>query len=283
MILVTGSSGKTGKAIVKALTDRGQKLRALVHHDSQMPSIRSLGVDDVAVGDLLDVATLENAVKGARAIYHMAPNVSAEELQMGLNIIRAAKKSGVDHFIYHSVLHPHLESMPHHWWKARVEEAVIQSGLPYTILQPTVYMQNMMAGLENIKKGKYVIPYSAETRISLVDLDDVAESAAIVLTQASHQFETIELVGTQAYTQLEVADRLGRQLGYKVSVEVLPMDTWENNSRKAGMGEYAIDTLKKMFLYYQTFGFAGNVNAMTNLLGRSPTTLDTFFQRTMGA
>jgi uncharacterized protein YbjT (DUF2867 family) len=129
--------------------------------------------------------TLDQAVQDVRVIYHICPNVSPDELSIGRTAIAAARKAGVEHFVFHSVLHPQAESMPHHWQKLRIEEQLLESGLPYTILQPAVYMQNILVHWQTIlSKGTYPVPYPVETRLSYVDLEDVAHIAAMVLTES---------------------------------------------------------------------------------------------------
>lgn len=170
--------------------------------------------------------------------------------------------------------------MPHHWNKLRVEEALFESGLAFTILQPTAYMQNVLAGWEAIvERGVFTVPYPVETRLSLVDLEDVAEAAAIVLTEPGHAGATYELVGTQAMTQVEVAEALSQNLGHAVRAEAKSIETWEQGARASGMGDYPIETLIKMFRYYERFGLTGNPHALGWLLRRPPTTFEAFVAR----
>ncbi|HEX8993278.1 MAG TPA: NAD(P)H-binding protein, partial [Anaerolineales bacterium] len=75
MILVTGAAGKTGRAIIRALARRREGVRALVYRPAQAASLHALGVDNVLVGDLRDPSAADQAAKGVRAIYHIAPNV----------------------------------------------------------------------------------------------------------------------------------------------------------------------------------------------------------------
>ena len=223
---------------------------------------------------------MARAVRGVRAIYHIAPNVSPDEVTIGKIIIAAAQVAGIERFVFHSVLHPQVEAMPHHWLKARVEELLFASGLPFTILQPTAYMQNILAHWDQIlEHGKYPIPYSPETRLSLVDLEDVAEAAAIVLTEPGHIDATIELVGTPPMSQREIADSLADPLGRPVEAEVVSLEEWERAARASGLGDYQVLTLMKMFCYYESYGFAGNPNALSCLLGRQPTSFAEFVER----
>jgi len=131
------------------------------------------------------------------------------------------------------VLHPQTEKMPHHWRKLRVEELLLESGLPFTILQPAAYMQNIAAGWERIREaGVYRVPYPVATRISLVDLQDVAEVAAMVLLGDDHLGATYELVGTAPLSQVEVAQQLAAALGRPVRAEAISLDVWEQEARQ---------------------------------------------------
>jgi uncharacterized protein YbjT (DUF2867 family) len=200
---------------------------------------------------------------------------------MGKLIISAALAARVSHFVYHSVLHPQIESMPHHWLKLRVEEYLVESGLPYTILQPAVYMQNITSSLPDIaENGIYQVPYPVKTMLSLVDLKDLADVAVKVVTSQEHQSAVYELVGTEALSQQDVALALEKVLGRKVQAQQVPLGYWERQARNSGLDSYQIKTLINMFQHYERFGFTGNPGVLGWLLGRPPTTLEDFIQRT---
>jgi uncharacterized protein YbjT (DUF2867 family) len=170
--------------------------------------------------------------------------------------------------------------MPHHWHKARVEEAIFAAGLPFTILQPASYMQNLLPQWSQLRSTSILAnPYAPETQLSLVDLEDVAEAAAIVLCRAGHLGATYELAGSTAKSQHEVAGILANVLAVPIRAEAVPLDEWEGQARAAGRSSYAIETLKQMFAYYATHGLAGNPNVLRWLLGREPTTVSAFARR----
>jgi len=277
MILVTGAGGKTGKAVIRALLARGETVRAFVHRDEQTAAMRALGVRAVSVGDMRDSSALLTAAEGARAIYHVCPNVSPDEVAIGRDAIAAARRVGVSCFVYHSVLHPQIEAMPHHWDKLRVEEMLFDTDLDVTILQPAPYMQNILAGWRRISEhGIYGFPYPPSTRLSLVDLDDVADVAAAVLTTPGHAAATYELVGTPPLDQVAVAAAIGRALGRPIRAEPQSPEDFDAHARAAGMGDYQRETLVRMFRWYARSGLAGNSNTLRWLLGRAPTTLEGF-------
>ncbi len=281
MILVTGGSGKTGQAILRSLLAKGQWVRGLARRREQAVLLTQLGVQEAFVGDMRDRATMEAAAVGARAIYHICPNVHSQEVSIGEIAIHAAQAAGVERFVYHSVLHPQIEAMPHHWQKLRVEEKLFESGLPYTILQPAAYMQNVLANWDVIvNQGVYAVPYALETRLSMVDLRDVAEAAARVLVESGHEGATYELCGAELLSQNEIANILSEQLGREIKAEAVDMVTWQQQARSAGMSDYALDTLLAMFRYYEQYGFWGNSHGLGWLIGRPPATFAQFLERT---
>lgn len=279
MILITGAGGKTGRAVIRALVSKGETVRALVHRPDQIKSVESLGVRSALAADMNSPSMMDRAVQGVRAIYHICPNVSPDELSIGQTAITAARKAGVEHFVFHSVLHPQAESMPHHWQKLRIEEQLFESGLAYTILQPAVYMQNILVHWKTIlNEGTYPVPYSIETRLSYVDLEDVAHIAAMVLTESGHDYAIYELVGTPGFSQSQVAGILSQKLGRPVTAASVPIETWERNARHSGLGNYQVETLIKMFYYYQRYGLCGNPQVLCLLLLRPPSTFEQFIE-----
>ncbi|MBC8509014.1 MAG: NmrA family NAD(P)-binding protein [Anaerolineales bacterium] len=280
MILITGAAGKTGKAVIQALVAKGESVRALVYREEHIPTLKALGVEEIIIGDLIDRTTVDNASMGVRAVYHICPNMSPDEIMIGRFVIDAAGALGIEHLVYHSVLHPQTESMPHHWFKLRLEELLVESGVPFTILQPTAYMQNILSHWNSIyNAGIFPVPYSVEARSSLVDLQDVAQVAAAVLTAGGHIGATYELVGVESISQTEIADTLSSKLGRTVKAQEIPHADWERGARASGLGDYQVETLIKMFEFYGQHSFVGNSNVLRWLLDREPTTFESFVDR----
>jgi len=279
MILITGAGGKTGRTLLKTLS-KTESVCAFVHREEHVSVVQALGAEKVVVGDLHDEAALRTAVQDVRAIYHICPNMNPDEVGIGKLIIDLARTNRIEHFVYHSVLHPQIEKMPHHWDKLRVEEMLFESGLPFTILQPAPYMQNLLAGWKSLlEEGVLRVPYSVKSQFSFVDLQDVAEVASIVLTGSNHINATYELVGTPPLTHIEVAEILGRRMNRDVRAEKEEISDWR--LRTGGMSEYAVENLVKMFEYYNRCGLLGNPNVLRWLLTQEPTNLETFIKRTM--
>lgn len=277
MILVSGAAGKTGLAVIAALSAKGEAVRALVKNAAQAPRTRGAGAADVVAGNMGDRSAWRQAMRGVRAVYHIGPNMYPEEEQLGRNALEAARKAGLERFVYHSVMHPQTEAMPHHWHKLRVEERILESGLPFTILQPAAYMQNILGSWRTIvEEGVYRVPYPVTTRLSLVHLADVSDVAARVLTEPGHAGATYELVGTVPLAQIEVAAQIAAALDRHVQAQALTLEDWREQAEQGGMDPYTIESLVKMFRYYADFGFGGNPRVLTWLLKRKPRTLADF-------
>ena len=142
-------------------------------------------------------------------------------------------------------------------------------------------MQNVEAHWSDIvTKGLYHVPYSAETRLSMVDLQDIAVVASKVLAEPGHEGATYQLCGPEVLTQTETAEVLAQRLERPVRVEVIPRETWHEQAQASGLDVHRIATLIKMFEYYERHGFCGNPGVLRWLLGRKPTTLSEYVKRT---
>lgn len=278
MFLVSGAAGKTGLAILRRLRQLGHPVRAFIRRTDQADKVHRAGADESVVGDMADKGDWDQAGSGVNGIYHIGPNLHPSEAEIGALAIHAAQSHHVERFVYHSVLHPHVQAMPHHWKKLEVEEQLFASGLRWTILQPASYMQNVLPKLpEILDRGIYSVPYPVSTRLGMVDLEDVAQVAAQMLTEGGHTGATYELGGTEILSQRDVAAVFSKHLGHPVNAEEENLEQWKK--RMAGLSEYALETLIKMFAYYADHGFWGNPTVHAVLLGRAPTTFSEFVKR----
>ncbi|MFK7805293.1 MAG: NmrA family NAD(P)-binding protein [Anaerolineae bacterium] len=265
MILVTGSSGKTGRTIIQKLAQKQVAVRAW----ARRPKTKIEGAAELFVGDMTNPADWAKAFIGVTKIYHICPNMHPAEVEIGRMAIAAAQDANIDHFVYHSVLHPQIKAMPHHWNKLLVEEKLFESNLPFTIVQPTAYIQNLIPQFPAIQQdGVLRLPYPAEACISLVDLNDVAEAVAIVLTSGRFLGAILELVGTQPLSQTEVATILADTVGRDVKFSEIPLSQWAADN--ASLPNYARETLLAMFRYYASYGLVGNSAVLEMILGRKP-------------
>lgn len=280
MVVITGAGGKTGRALVQSLARRKMAVRVVVRSAGSGEPLRALGAADVVQAEFADTDRLADSFAGAAAVYHICPNMHPAEVEIAAHVVEAMRRAGVARIVYHSVLHPQVEAMPHHWQKMRVEEMLFTAGVEYTILQPAAYMQNLQAYFPAIcREGVYRVPYAAHTRLGMVDLDDVAAAAAVVLVEPGHAGATYELANGEACSQAEVVALLSELLERPVRFEAIARPVWASTARAGGLPAYAVETLLRMFEYYEAYGFWGNGTVLTALLARKPETLRAWLRR----
>jgi NAD(P)H dehydrogenase (quinone) len=254
VIALFGGGGKTGRAVATALLAggvRAGRIRPLVRAGRERPG--ECGVD------LDDDASVAAAVAGAGVIHLLAPNLHPDEVGIVRRTVTAARAGGVRRIVYHSVLRPGIRAMPHHWHKLEAEEILWGSDLDITVLQPSAYAQNLVGC---VRDGRLVVPYAVDVPFSLVDLADVAEATARVLTQPGHGGATYELAGPVT-TVAALAGRLGLTAGR----DRPPDPAGEASGDYPG---YPAHALRAMFDWYDRHGLAGNPIVLDWLLGRPP-------------
>ena len=276
MFLITCASGKTGLAIVKKLISQGVPVRAMVRSTESANKLKMLGVAETIVGDLKNSVDVGRALENVSSLYYIAPNMVPEEKKIGKNIIENCLKAEVSHLVFHSVLHTQIEALPHHWERHFVEQSIINSGLPFTILQVGSYMQNMLPGWGGIVKNQiHEMPYSVDVPMSLVDLTDVAQVAFKVLTEPGFENGIFEVAGP-SITLKEKAEILTKLLGKKIIAEKTPLQQFLDHGKSLDFSEYALATMAKMFPYYDAHGLVGSEKTLECILGVPPTNFETF-------
>jgi uncharacterized protein YbjT (DUF2867 family) len=266
VIVVTAAGGATGAAVVGALWSRGERVRALVGGSQPHPELSALSADVVAA-DLTDPAAVEPLLAGADALYLIWPNFDPGETAGAVALLGAARRAGVRRVVYHSVLRPQARSMPHHAAKDRVEEALDASGLTWRVLQPCAYADNLHGQFADVAAtGAFRSPWGLTQAQSLVDLRDVAEAAAVLLTEEGLDGGTFEAVGPEPLTAPRIAELLGEWLGR----DVRAVDSAPDGPVPV---EYTARCARLMFDHYRAHGFTGSPRVLEGLLGRPPRTL----------
>lgn len=278
-MLVTGASGGTGRRVVAALSRRNIDIRAFVRRKEVCDSLSALGASEFALGTLEDDASLGEACKGVDTVLHICPPMHPQEDVIAKRLTDICMKSGVERLILWSVLHP-VVHVPHHRRKLEAETGLIESGMPYTILQPSRYMQHLLPIWKQVQESSvHSLPFSTRSRFSLVDLSDLAEAAAVVAAEDGHEFATYQLAGPQALSQDDCARMLSDLLGKPVRAEERPLDAFLDQARKNGMPEWRIENMAIMNRHYTAHGLVGNPNVLAWLLKRELHDFSSFVRR----
>lgn len=279
MILVTSANGNQGRLLIPKLLGRGLRVRAVVRSASSAAELREHGVQDVFVGDIADPQFIAAVVQGVASVYHVGPTLHPAERRTGFAMVDAARMAGVGHFVFSSVLHAITTDLVQHEIKRDIEEHLLSSGLPFTILQPANYM--LPHRLKSVfEESVFRLAWSLDRRQSMVALEDVSEVAAFVLGDPQrHAYATYELTGPGRLTAHDIGRVLSDILGREIRVERLALEAFVRGRFGSGdpaMLEYQLRTSAAIEARYSSHDFLGNPNVLSWLLGRPPSTFEQF-------
>ena len=279
-ILVTGATGNVGSLVVTELIKRGAEVRALVR---KQPDAGKLPAEvEVAVGDLLDPVSVEKAMQGVDKLF-LLNAVVTDELTQALIAYGIAKRIGLKHVTYLSVFKvDEFRDVPHFASKLAVENALREFGVPFTILRPGYYIQNDI-NLKGALTGAGIYPMPIGTAgIATADVRDIAEAAAISLTEQGHEQQTYDIVGPTLISGPGNAALWSKLLGKEIKYTGHNFDQWEQSMR-ANMPSWSSYDLRMMFQGYFDRGFASTeteVARLTKLFGRAPRSYEDFAAET---
>ncbi len=280
MILLTGANGRTGRAVLTALVARGADVRAFVRNPQYADDLVELGAREVVVGDMAKTNDVERGVAECTKVIHIGPPMSPDEVSMTMNFVATAKRNSVAQFVYYSVMHPFRRGVRHHSFKLDATEKLVESGVPYTIIEPSRYMQHLeLIWSKVIDDGDFAMPFDIDQKFNVVDLADLAEATAAIAIESNHLYATYELAGPQALSQRDMASVCAEILGRGVSAREVPLDDMARAAASRGVSDDRIEQMRIMNAHYTDHGFLGNPNILTWVLGRTPTTFRSYVQR----
>jgi uncharacterized protein YbjT (DUF2867 family) len=258
LVLVTGATGKQGGACVEALLKGGHRVRALTRNPASPAAnrLRERGAE-IAVGDFADHDSLVRAARGADAVYAMStPYGSAEkETTQGITTTDAAKAAGVAHFIYGSVASANRATGIRHFDdKYAVEKHVQASEIPYTIIAPVFFMENLLEPwmLSGLRQGKLAMAMPVRRPLQQIAVANIGEFVAAVIDRSDavlgRRFDIAgdELPGDQAATILS------RVTGREIHYEGFSPDAL----RARG------EDMARMFEWFNTTGYAADIETL---------------------
>jgi uncharacterized protein YbjT (DUF2867 family) len=215
MIFVTGATGNVGRELVRVLSETGEPVRALIRRDEDRAKLPP-GAEGF-VGDLDDPETLVPALDGVRAAHLLAGYHGLTELltamrAVGVERVTLQSSSAVPTGdMTNAVARYHIES----------EQAIRDSGLAWTFLQPNSFMTNALRWLPQLRAGDTVRLPFADVPIAMIDPADIAEVAARALTTDRHEGRSYRLSGPESLLPAEQVAILGAAIGRDLRFEAL--------------------------------------------------------------
>lgn len=280
MILLTGVTGKTGGETAKQLLAKGIKFRAIVRNADKAADLKAKGVE-LVTGDIGDAAVVRQALAGITKALLIMPNGKNQQANES-QFTDLAKAAGVKHLIKMSsmeaVAHAETPIPQAHW---AVEEHIRASGLPWTMLKPNFFMQNLLASAGNIKANKKFSLPMGDGTTGMADIRDIAAVAVEVLTGKGHEGQSYEITGPEVLSFHDVAKRMSAVLGETIEYVPMPMDAFR--TRMTGVLEpWHLNAVCELFREIAEIGLDHTTDTFEKLMGRKPKSVTEFVKDHIG-
>ncbi|MEE6166766.1 MULTISPECIES: NmrA/HSCARG family protein [unclassified Mycolicibacterium] len=249
---VVGATGATGGAVVTALRHAGVQVRAITRNpqSTRARHLSQAGVE-VAAADLDDVEALTRAFTGATGVFAVTTPFEDgpdAELAQGLNMVTAAAKAHVPHLVFSSVANADRHTgIPHFESKAAIETALVGSGVPYTIVGPTYFYDNMLGGLDELRAGRLALPIPPNTPLQQLSRRDLGRFVAAALRDPQRFIGTRIDVASDAPTPRQMTEDLERALGRPI--DLITLDPARISS----------PDMRAMFTYLSEHGYSADI------------------------
>lgn len=286
-ILVTGASGQLGGRVIHHLLETQKvdpvRLIAVTRDPAKLADLAARGVT-VRAGDFKDPASLAKAFEGAQKLLVISGADIGQRLAQHKAAVDAAVKAGVKRLSYTSMPNPEPGNSvifaPEHYG---TEQAIKETGLPYTIFRNGWYQENLLMSLPQALASGQWYTAAGQGRLAHIARDDIAAAIAAALTSEEGDSVTYTLTGSEALTTDEIAARASKALGKPLQVVHLTDEQLAEGMKAAGVPEPYIP----MLVSFDTNTREGGIDIVTGevekLSGRAPASMETFFEANKAA
>lgn len=276
-ILVVGATGRIGGELIRLLTAAGKPVRALVRPGSASATQFPQGVE-IAPGDLGDRDSLDAATDQIAAAF-VAVRDHPDQVQWESNLIASLETSNPVQLVKVSAFAASLDPAPGYGRiHAAIEARLRESGLPWTVLQPYMYMQNFLEIADAVRyAGRIPLPLG-HSRVAFIDARDVARAAASVLGESGHDEQTYVLTGPESLRCADVAEAMTAVLARKVGYVPVPQWLAGRLMRLSGVTDWDVEMRTELFQMLRRNGEADTNDTLARLTGAGPTPLQAFLR-----
>ena len=266
MITVFGATGNTGSPLVDTLLAKGAAVRAVTSDPAKVENLKAKGCEAVTA-NFTDPAALERACAGAERIYLVTP-AHLDMRRWKANAIEAAKAAGVRHVVLATGLGASPKAkVTFGKWHSETQELLKESGLDWTFVQPTYFMQNLLWQADTIARdGVYYDDLGGP--VAWIDARDIADVAAEALTGAGHEGKTYGLTGPEALTGEDIAAMLSEVTGRAITCAPLSVEDARAAMIAAGMQEEVAAAMVELASIAPKGYLAGVETTVSDVLGR---------------
>lgn len=251
-ILVTGATGQVGGAVAKQLLTHGFNVRAFTFIGSmerdfeKRKQLQQLGAE-IFDGDMSSESSLMEAMKNVYGVFSVQPpalpmseEADKHEYNLGVNVANAAKKSGVQQFVYSSVLGSERRAAYRPLFKYQIEEHIWKSDLPATIFKPSLFMETFCLPFYGLSEAKLNNAAPFDLAMPIISAGDIGVFVRLAFQQPQDFIgKSINLAGDNL-TISEIADILTKKFGRQITPVQIPLDVAKQQNAIYGkiMEEY---------------------------------------------
>jgi uncharacterized protein YbjT (DUF2867 family) len=268
--LITGATGDVGSRVVKCLVERGERPRVFAR-DARKARERFGERVDVAVGDLADAGSLYAALAGVDALFllNSGPEIASRDAAAA----QAAKAAGVRHLVKLSSLDAQ-QDVGTGIWHARGEAAIRASGITFTFVQPTGFMENALFWATTIKAAGVVRSMTGNGKIPFIHFDDIADVATKALTTREYDGKSLPITGPEALSYAEMAAKIGAAIGKQVGFEAISEEQVRQRMTESGDSEEMVVAHLSIYRAVREGRLAAATDDVERILGREPIGFD---------
>ena len=279
-ILVTGATGTVGREVVIQLSIMDDvRVRAGVHSIIKGENLKRLPDVEVVEMDFKDRDSLHAAFTHVDKVFLITP-FSNDQVEMAKTLIDEARAAGVKHIVKLSVIK--ADAVPETMigrWHREVEKYIEDSGIAYTFLRPSSFMQNFANyDAASIKNDGRFYHTTGNGQVSYIDVRDIAAVAVEALTGSGHEGKTYELTGPEALSNQEAAEIIGEATGSQVEFVDVPEEAARNSMLQQHMPEWMVDAMLELEQGYKEDRFSETTDTVEQLAGRPPHSFRQFAQ-----
>lgn len=246
MILVTGGTGTAGGEVISQLASTGTPFRAMVRSPEKAASLalKLTGVQ-IVPGDLAKPETLPGALRDIDQVFLLCAPVP-NQFELERNMVVAAKAAGVRHIVKQSAMTADPNSRARFpRIHGQVEQLIRESGLEWTFLRPTFFMQNLLGLADMVKAGTIYQP-AGDSKAGFVDVEDIAAVAVEALTEPGHAGYAYEITGPELLSYHDIARILSETIGKPVGYQDIPPAAARQAMRAVGLPEWNVDGILEL-------------------------------------
>lgn len=273
-VFITGATGNIGRHLTKLFSQSGVHVRAAVRSRANVASANLPNVEWVEA-DFDRPQTFDSALRNIDRVFVLSPFLPTLA-EMSNELVDRARKAGVKHIVRLSAVgaNPKGKLMLSRW-QGNAEQHVQESGLTWTILRPTFFMENILNnfGASIKEQGKFYVPHG-NGKAPYIAARDIASVAFEALTGKGHEGKIYELSGPQSLSNYDVAGILTRVAGKNVEYIDVPEDAARQSMLAMGVPQWMVDSLMELNTLVKN-GWTANV-AMTlkDITGKESTTFE---------